>query len=96
MEINLTVIIKSKPEHTEELKLLLKNLVDNSRKEAACIQYDLHQNTENPKVFIFHEVWKNKEGHDLHKKQPHFKQFINASVDFLDEEPMVYATTKIG
>ena len=56
MEINLTVIIKSKPEYREELKSVLKNLVENSTKEAACLQYDLHQNIEDPNVFIFHEV----------------------------------------
>jgi quinol monooxygenase YgiN len=79
MEINLTVIIKSKPECREELKSILKNLVDNSTKETACLQYDLHQNIEDPNVFIFHEVWKNKEGLDLHKEQLYSLQFNRTS-----------------
>jgi quinol monooxygenase YgiN len=81
MEINLTVIIKSKPEYREELKLVLKNLVDNSTKEAACLRYDLHQNIEDPNVFIFHEIWKNKEGLDLHKEQSYSLEF-NRTSDF--------------
>jgi quinol monooxygenase YgiN len=55
MPINLTVILKSKPEGVETLKSLLLELVQNSTKEAACLQYDLHQSIENPTNFIFHE-----------------------------------------
>jgi quinol monooxygenase YgiN len=95
MEINLTVIIKSKPEYREELKSVLKNLVDSSTKEVACLRYDLHQNIEDPNVFIFHEVWKNKEGLDLHKKQSHFLQFTQTSELFLEEKIAVYVTSRI-
>jgi quinol monooxygenase YgiN len=96
MEINLTVIIKSKPEYREELKLVLKNLVDNSTKEAACLQYDLHQDIEDSNVFIFHEVWKNKEGLDLHKEQSYFLEFNRTSELFLEEKRLVYVTSRIG
>ncbi|WP_281635951.1 putative quinol monooxygenase [Flavobacterium marginilacus] len=96
MEINLTVIIKSKSEKREELKTILLNLVENSRKEAACLQYDLHQNIENPNVFIFHEIWENKEGLDLHMKQLYFVKFSEVSDLYLDGEMTVYSTSKLG
>jgi quinol monooxygenase YgiN len=96
MEINLTVIIKSKPEYREELKSVLKNLVDNSTKEAACLRYDLHQNIEDPNVFILHEVWKNKEGQDLHNEQLYSLQFNRTSEFFLEEKTIVYVTSRIG
>jgi len=69
MEVNLTVILKSKSECRTELKAILKNLTENSKKESGCLQYDLHQNIEDPNVFILHEIWKNKKGLDLHKEQ---------------------------
>ncbi|HEU4790780.1 MAG TPA: putative quinol monooxygenase [Flavobacterium sp.] len=96
MEINLTVIIKSKSECREELKAILVELSRNSKKEAACLQYDLHQNIEDPDVFILHEVWKNNEGLDLHKKQSHFLKFNEASELFLEEKITVFTTSKIG
>jgi quinol monooxygenase YgiN len=96
MEINLTVIIKSKPEYREELKLVLKNLVDNSTKEAACLRYDLHQNIEDPDVFIFHEVWKNKEVLDLHKEQSYSLEFNRISALFLEEKIAAYVTSRMG
>lgn len=95
MEINFTVIIKSKSEKREELKTILLNLVENSRKEAACLQYDLHQNIENPNVFIFHEIWENKEGLDLHMKQLYFVKFSEVSDLYLDGEMTVYSTSKL-
>lgn len=96
MEINLTVIIKSKSEHREELKSILVDLTKNSKKEAACIQYDLHHNIEDPNAFILHEVWKNKEGLDYHKEQSHFLKFNQVSELFLEEKITVYTTSRIG
>jgi quinol monooxygenase YgiN len=96
MEINLTVIIQSKSEYREELKLILVNLVGQSRKESACLQYDLHQNSDDPNIFIFHEVWKNKEGLDLHNRQPYLQEFIQKTALFLEEKPTIYKTSRIG
>ncbi|MDR6843756.1 putative quinol monooxygenase [Flavobacterium granuli] len=96
MEINLTVIIKSKPEYREELKAILIDLSKNSNEEAACLQYDLHQNLEDPNLFILHEVWKNHEGLDLHKEQSHFLKFNEVSELFLEEKITVFKTSRIG
>jgi quinol monooxygenase YgiN len=95
MPINLTVIIKSKPENSETMKLLLQDLVLNSRKEAACIQYDLHQNLEKPNIFIFHEVWQDKEGLDNHNQQAYIKTFLENSKLLFQEPTLVYSTTKL-
>lgn len=61
MEINLTVVIKSKLEFRKQLKVILENLVENYEKELAYMQCDLHQNINNSIFFIFHGVWKDKE-----------------------------------
>ena len=95
MAINLTVIIKSKPENSETMKSLLQDLVLNSRKEAACIQYDLHQNLEKPNIFIFHEVWQDKEGLDNHNQQAYIKSFSENSKSLFQEPTLVYSTTKL-
>lgn len=95
MKINLTVIIKSKTEFRSELKTILENLVENSRKEKACLQYDLHQNIDDPNVFIFHEVWANKEGLDFHNKKSYLQEFIRTSEVFLVEKPTLYFTSKL-
>lgn len=95
MTINVTVVLKSKEEFTEKVKGLLENLVENSRKEEGCLQYDLHQSIENPNVFIFHEVWKNKELFDLHNRQPYIKGFFEMAPSLLKEEAEIYFTNKV-
>lgn len=95
MAINLTVILKSKPESRETLKTLLLDLVQNSTKEAACVQYDLHQSVENPEIFIFHEVWESEAGLQLHNQQSYLISFFENSKIMLQEAPIVYRTDKL-
>lgn len=96
MTINLTVVLKSKEEFTGKVKELLENLVENSRKESGCLQYDLHQNIENPDVFIFHEVWENKEIFDVHNSQQYITAFFEMAPNLLSEKPEVIFTNKLG
>lgn len=96
MQINLTVILKSKPESRATLKSLLLDLVQNSTKEEACVQYDLHQSGDDPTIFIFHEVWKNEAGLKLHNEQSHLISFFENSKALLQEVPIVYKTDKLA
>jgi quinol monooxygenase YgiN len=96
MTINLTVLLKSKEEFTEKVKELLENLVANSRNESGCLQYDLHQNIENPSAFIFHEVWENKEVYDSHNSQEYVKHFFAIAPDLLSEKATLIFTNKLA
>lgn len=96
MPINLTVIIKSKPESRETLKSLLLDLVQNSKKETACLQYDLHQSNEEPNTFIFHEIWENPNGLDNHNQQSYIQSFFENSKLLLQETPILYKTNKLA
>ncbi|KIA86689.1 putative quinol monooxygenase [Flavobacterium sp. AED] len=96
MTINLTVIIKSKPESIETLKSLLLDIVQNSIKEAACLQYDLHQSHNEPSTFIFHEIWENQDGLDNHNRQSYIQSFFENSKLLLQETPILYKTEKLG
>jgi len=94
-QINITAIIKSLPEKTEEMKAFLLELVAGSTKEEACIQYDLHQDAESPNVFVFHEIWKDAENLELHTKTPHFVKFVHDSASLLAEPLTVYKTNRV-
>ena len=95
MTINITVLLKAKEESTEKVKELLENLVANSRLESGCVQYDLHQDVQDATTFVFHEVWKNKEGLDLHKEQWYSLKFNKNAEDFLQEKAIIYSTSRI-
>lgn len=96
MAINLTVILKSKVESIENFKSLLLDLVQNSKKEAACLQYDLHQSDKEPQVFIFHEVWENQAGLEHHNQQTYLKSFFENAKLYLEEAPIIYKTNKLS
>lgn len=49
----------------------LGNLIEPTLKEAGCIQYDLHQDNDNPALFLFYEIWENRELWQDHLKSPH-------------------------
>lgn len=95
MAINLTVILKSKPENREILKTLLLDLVQKSTKEDACLQYDLHQSLEDSEIFIFHEVWASEAGLKLHNGQSYVISFFENAKVMLQELPIIYRTTKL-
>lgn len=83
------------PDKVEEMKTLLLELVSHSTKEEACIKYDLHQVTEEPNVFIFHEIWKDAKGLEEHNNKQHILTFREASAPLLQEPVKVYITNKI-
>ncbi|WP_439490567.1 putative quinol monooxygenase [Algoriphagus sp.] len=94
MKIYLTAIIKSKPEHTAEVARVLGDLVMQTRKETACIQYDLHQGIEDKNIFVFYEIWENQQGLDLHNEKLYIKEFVKLADEKLTEKPLVYLTQK--
>lgn len=95
MKVYLTVIIKSKPEHTKVVKQKLQNLVVQTRNEKACLQYDLHQSIEDPQTFVFYEVWENQDGLDLHNQQPYLVAFSKVASELLESPPALYKTQLI-
>ncbi len=95
MKIYLTAILKSKPEFLPEVKSTLQNMVVHSKKETACIQYDLHQSLEDQNVFTFYEIWENEEELAQHNEQPYIKAFGNLVTEKLQEKPLIYITQKI-
>lgn len=90
MKIYLTAILKSKKESIHDLKSILDNMVLNTRKEEACEKYELQQNLDDETVFIFHEIWKSKEGLDAHNQQSYIKEFVEKVPELLEKPADIY------
>ena len=74
-----------------DLKNALMGLVAPTRKEAGCINYDLHASPEDPTKFLFHENWTSKAHLDAHLKSPH----IAALLPRVDELCVAFPEIKI-
>lgn len=96
MEINLTAILKSKANLVAEVKQQLEDMVVHSRKEKGCLHYDLFQAKDDPTIFIFHEIWENRQIFDSHNSQHYVKGFFGKASEFLAEEPKVIFTNKVA
>ena len=90
--ISITAIFKSKQENLIEVQNMLTHLVSETRKETACIRYDLHT-SEN--VFILWEEWKDQVGLDLHNDQPYLQEFIQKVESLVSTPIQVYKTAQI-
>lgn len=95
MHINITAVIKSLAGKADEMKAILEELAVGSRKEHACMQYDLHQDIDDPNVFIFHEIWRDSASLDVHNNSAHVLKFKESSKAILLETPAIYITNRI-
>ena len=59
--ITVVATFEARPGKETELKQLLLGLLAPTRKEAGCLNYDLHISPDHPAKFLFHENWTSKE-----------------------------------
>ena len=83
----LTIIasILAKKSQKELVKSEVLKLVEPTRKEKGCINYDLHQDNNNENLFIFHENWESEELLKAHTQSAHFIAFGEATKDAIEE-----------
>tara|TARA_R110002074_G_scaffold170006_2_gene332231 strand:+ start:13946 stop:14236 length:291 start_codon:yes stop_codon:yes gene_type:complete len=81
MSKKLTIVarIEANPDKVELIKAELLKLVEPTLKEAGCIQYDLHQDNENPAVFVFYENWESHELWQEHMNNTHLAKYMKAA-----------------
>ncbi len=85
MEAQITVIAQLKAIEGKESKLkeILLSLIEPSRDDEGCINYDMHQSEDDPTTFMFHENWASKEFFEKHLATPHLQNFIKNSEELL-------------
>lgn len=84
------VVAKSviKEGKAEEYKKLTARLIEETRKEAGCISYDLCQDMSNPNILTFLERWESKEDLDAHMNTVHFKEIVPMLKDFRESSEL--------
>jgi quinol monooxygenase YgiN len=80
--LTLVVLLRAKEGQHLLLEAELRALVNPSRKEEGCLQYDLHRGADQPSTFLLHEVWVGRDHHAAHTRSPHFLRW-NARKDSL-------------
>jgi quinol monooxygenase YgiN len=78
MNTTLTIVarIEAKADSVDKVKTALLKLIEPTRQEQGCLQYDLHQDNENPQVFIFYENWASRQLWQSHMNNDHLKAYM--------------------
>jgi quinol monooxygenase YgiN len=94
----LTVVaeITAKPGSEEELRALLLSIVEPTRKEDGCIQYDLHVSTAEPGKFLFFENWEDQAALAKHAASEHLKAFGAKAAGLVGGPSKIVTYMRIG
>lgn len=84
-QLTIVANIKANADKVDLVKAELLKLIDITRDEAGCINYDLHQDNENPAHFMFYENWKTRELWQTHMATQHLANYMAATEGCVEE-----------
>jgi quinol monooxygenase YgiN len=73
----------------------LFKLIAPTRAEQGCLEYRLHQDNDDPAVFIFYENWEDMGCLDRHMNSDHFRSYAAAVGDMVIDK-VVHRMTETG
>lgn len=88
--------LQAKPGKESDLRAALLALIELTRKEDGCVQYDLHEHTGQPGQFAFYENWTSKEHLERHQASSHIQAFRAASQALLAEPARIETYWRIA
>jgi quinol monooxygenase YgiN len=94
---NLTIVanIYAKSDKIDLVRAELEKLIPITRAEKGCLQYDLHQDNDNPAYFMFFENWETRELWQTHMNAPHLAAYLTAT-DGAVENFILHEMNQIG
>ncbi len=81
--VTVLATIKAKPGLEQQVREAVMALVEPTRKEPGCINYDLHQSLDDEATLMLYENWTSKKDLDEHLNMPYMKDFFARSGDVL-------------
>jgi quinol monooxygenase YgiN len=93
--LTLVVTFQARPGREAELRAALTGLLAPTRREAGCINYDLHIAPDDPSKFLFYENWTSRTHHEAHDKTPHV-QSLRARINEISLQPVKTFWEKLG
>ncbi len=74
-KVTVLALAKAKEGMEELARQELLTLVNPTRSESGCINYDLHQAADDKTLFMFYENWESMEDLEKHRESAHLKAF---------------------
>ncbi len=84
-QLTIVANIQARVDKIDLVKSELLKLIDVTRAEPGCINYDLHQDNENPAHFLFYENWESRELWQAHMGNQHLADYVAATENAVEE-----------
>lgn len=85
-KITVVARVEAKAEALEQVRTELIRMVAPTRQEKGCLEYRLHQDRQNPAVFLFYENWEDQACLEQHLASPHYRRYAAAVSDLLADK----------
>lgn len=91
----ITVIARAKilADRRDRFIAAARSCIAETRKEAGCLGYDMHESVSEPNSFVFVEEWRDRATVDAHMRMPHLQAFLAVAQTCLAEPPTIEAIT---
>jgi quinol monooxygenase YgiN len=92
----ITVVAKivAKQDAIEPVKAELLKMIAQTRQEPGCREYRLHQDSQDPAVFLFYENWDNLSCLEQHLSSTHYRSDVAAVAELIADKA-VHKMTEI-
>ena len=71
--------ITAKEGKIDMVRAELIKLIETTRNEVGCVNYDLHQDNDNPAHFLFYENWESRDLWQAHMNNQHLLDYMDAT-----------------
>jgi len=95
-KISVLARVRARKGMESEVRRACLALVEPSRAEKSCINYDLHQSADDSSLFMFYENWESREDLERHLETAHALEFDETTDGMLTEEEEISFWEKIS
>ena len=95
MALTIVASIRAEPGHEDLVEAELLKLVQPTRSEAGCLQYDLHRDHETPGHFLFYENWESRDQWLAHMESDHIAAY-KAATDGAVADFVLYEMARVA
>ncbi len=93
--LTLVASIQALPGHESAIEQALQDLVEPTRTETGCLQYDLHRDLETPGLFHFYEAWATRADWETHNDSAHIAGLLRDTQGMM-ARPVIYQMERIS
>ena len=90
MNLHIVAVFRFKENYLIDAIEMLKILVNKTRQEEGCKQYDLIEDNAQKGVFFIVELWESEDHHFKHSVSEHLQYFRTISASIMEESAVVY------